>query len=109
MRGITVTYFVFILYICVWVYWGDGNKLCMYVCLFVEECKHMYNALCICMYVVSANSTAGSFARPSSSDKGSIYAVNSATDRKASSPRRHANTIFNDGMYVVYELTCFRA
>ena len=29
MRGISATYFVFILYICVWVYWGDGNK-CMY-------------------------------------------------------------------------------
>ena len=29
--GISVTYFVFILYICVWVYWGDGNKF-MYVC-----------------------------------------------------------------------------
>ena len=32
MRGISVTYFVFILYICVWVYWGDGNKF-MYVCI----------------------------------------------------------------------------
>ena len=82
----------------------------MYVCiyvLFVEERKHIYKVLCMCMYVVSANSTAGSFVRPSSSNKGSIYAVNSATDRKASSPRRHANTIFNDGMYVVYELMCF--
>ena len=38
MRGISVTYFVFILYICVWVYWGDGNKfmfICMYVCMYV--------------------------------------------------------------------------
>ena len=35
MRGISVTYFVFILYICVWVYWGDGNKF-MYVCMYEE-------------------------------------------------------------------------
>ena len=32
--AISVTYFVFILYICVWVYWGDGNKF-MYVFLIV--------------------------------------------------------------------------
>ena len=28
--GISVAYFVFVLYICVWVYWGDSNKF-MYV------------------------------------------------------------------------------
>ena len=32
-----VTYFVFILYICVWVYWGDGNKF-MYICMYI--CKY---------------------------------------------------------------------
>ena len=37
--------FVFILYICVWVYWGDGNKF-MYVC-------YVYTYVCmyVCMYV----------------------------------------------------------
>ena len=38
MREISVTYFVFILYICVWVYWGDGNNFisaCRYVCMYV--------------------------------------------------------------------------
>ena len=29
---------MYVLYICVWVYWGDGNKfmyVCMYVCMYV--------------------------------------------------------------------------
>ena len=33
----SVTYFIFILYICVWVYWVDGNKF-MYVCMYVCMC-----------------------------------------------------------------------
>ena len=40
MRGINVTYFlfIFILYICVWVYWGDGKKT-MYVHHIIVRCS----------------------------------------------------------------------
>ena len=61
MRGISVTYFVFILYICVWVYWEDGNKfmylvICLYVIILAN--KHLYGKrrryviMYVCVYAL---------------------------------------------------------
>ncbi len=49
---VCVTYFVFILYICIWLYWVDGNKfmyvlyVCMYVCM--QAWKHVYVHKYVC-------------------------------------------------------------
>ncbi len=49
-----VAYFVFLLYICVWVYWVDGNKfmyVCMYVCMYVSTHLCLFVCMYVCMYV----------------------------------------------------------
>ncbi len=48
MRGISATYFVFIMYICVWV---DDSKF-MYVYVYVCMYVCMYVFLYFCIYIV---------------------------------------------------------